>query len=37
MYSKDDFAKLWFIYRTKGGSKGISIKISNVPYKVFNK
>lgn len=40
MCSESDFEKLWFMYKTQGVPKGVSINkfcvINNVPYKAFN-
>ena len=40
MYSSSDFEKLWFLYKTEGEPKGISINsfclIQGVPYRDFN-
>ncbi|MDM8257186.1 hypothetical protein [Phocaeicola barnesiae] len=40
MCSESDFEKLWFMYKTQGEPKGVSINkfcvINNVPYKAFN-
>lgn len=40
MYSASDFEKLWFLYKTEGEPKGISINSfclkQGVPYEQFN-
>jgi len=40
MYSSSDFEKLWFLYKTEGEPKGISINTfclrQGVPYRDFN-
>ena len=40
MYSNSDFEKLWFLYKTEGEPKGISINSfcvnQGVPYNQFN-
>ena len=40
MCSESDFEKLWFMYKTQGEPKGVSINkfcvINNVPYKALN-
>lgn len=40
MYSSSDFEKLWFLYKTEGEPKGISINSfclsQGVPYRDFN-
>lgn len=40
MYSSSDFEKLWFLYKTEGESKGISINTfclrQGIPYRDFN-
>ena len=40
MYSSSDFEKVWFLYKTEGEPKGISINSfcvnQGVPYKQFN-
>ena len=40
MFSNSDFEKLWFLYKTKGEPKGISINSfcvnQGVPYNQFN-
>lgn len=40
MYSSSDFEKLWFLYKTEGEPKGISINSfclsHGVPYREFN-
>ena len=40
MYSSSDFEKLWFLYKTEGEPKGISINsfclTHGVPYHNFN-
>ena len=41
MYSNSDFEKLWFLYKTEGEPKGMSINDfcihQGVPYNEFNK
>ena len=41
MYSSSDFQKLWFLYKTEGSPKGISIEsfcqINGIPYESFRK
>lgn len=41
MCNEGDFKKLWFIYKTQGKPKGVSINkfymMNNAPYKVFSK
>ena len=40
MYSNSDFEKVWFLYKTEGEPKGISINTfcvnQGVPYNQFN-
>ena len=40
MYSSKDLERLWFLYKTEGEPKGVSINSfcmsNNVPYPVFN-
>ena len=40
MFSNSDFEKLWFLYKTEGEPKGISINSfcvgQGVPYNQFN-
>ena len=40
MYSASDYEKLWFLYKTEGEPKGISINSfcinQGVPYELFN-
>lgn len=40
MYSSKDLERLWFLYKTEGEPKGVSINSfcvsNNVPYTVFN-
>ena len=40
MYSNSDFEKLWFLYKTEGEPKGISINSfcvsQGIPYNQFN-
>lgn len=40
MYSNSDFEKVWFLYKTEGEPKGISINSfcinQGVPYNLFN-
>lgn len=40
MYSSSDFEKLWFLYKTEGEPKGISINsfclTQDIPYRDFN-
>lgn len=40
MYSSSDFEKLWFLYKTEGEPKGISINsfclTQGIPYRDFN-
>ena len=40
MFSNSDFEKLWFLYKTEGEPKGISINFfcvdQGVPYNQFN-
>lgn len=41
MYSSSDFQKLWFLYKTEGAPKGISIEsfcqTNGIPYEPFSK
>lgn len=41
MCNEGDFEKLWFIYKTQGKPKGVSINkfcmINNILYKAFSK
>lgn len=40
MHSSEDIERLWFLYKTEGEPKGVSIisfsMSNNVPYTVFN-
>ena len=40
MFSEKDFEKLWFLYKTEGEPKGVSINSfcisNNIPYTVFH-
>ena len=39
MFSENDFLKLWFLYKTEGEPKGVTIKLfcinNNIPYTAF--
>ena len=39
MFSEKDFERLWFLYKTKGEPKGVSINSfcigNNIPYTVY--
>lgn len=41
MYSSSDFQKLWFLYKTEGAPKGISLESfcqsNGIPYEPFSK
>lgn len=41
MYSSSDFQKLWFLYKTEGAPKGVSIEsfcqTNGIPYEPFSK